>query len=209
MNISSLIPDNSEKGTGLILENRGLYLFQVSGRKHRTESGERFFAGIGGHCEEGEGFIHGAKREAVEETGKTVEIIHSARTDIVQSDGSVVDTIELPSPAPRMIYKMLDRRKNLPEKGPYFIACFNAHFTDDTPFKLDPEEVSALIAISKELLCESLERKIGLEDIISSGGKVVAGSLKAGIMLFPLGTAVALANLLKRGKEPSEVDHDE
>ena len=57
MNISSLIPDNSEKGTGLILENRGLYLFQVSGRKHRTESGERFFAGIGGHCEEGEGFI--------------------------------------------------------------------------------------------------------------------------------------------------------
>ncbi|PZC51697.1 MULTISPECIES: NUDIX domain-containing protein [unclassified Mesotoga] len=209
MNISSLIPDNSEKGTGLILENRGLYLFQVSGRKHRTESGERFFAGIGGHCEEGEGFIQAAKREAVEETGKAVEIIHSARTDIVQSDGSVVDTIELPSPAPRMIYKMLDRRKNLPEKGPYFIACFNAHFIDDTPFKLDPEEVSALIAISKELLCESLERKIGLEDIISPGGKVVAGSLKAGIMLFPLGTAVALANLLKRGKEPSEVDHDE
>jgi len=208
MNINSLIPDNSEKGTGLILEYRDLYLFQVSGRKHRTEPGERFFAGIGGHCEEGEGFIQAAKREAVEETGKTVELIHSARTYIVQSNGGVDETIELPSPAPRMIYKMLDRRKSLPEKGPYFIACFNAYFTDDTPFRLDPEEVSALIALPEELLCESLERKIGLEEILSSGGVVVAGSLKSGTMLFPLGTAVALANLLKRVKKTSEVDDD-
>ncbi|RAM58545.1 NUDIX domain-containing protein [Mesotoga sp.] len=208
MSINSLIPDNSEKGTGLILEYRDLYLFQVSGRKHRTETGERFFAGIGGHCEEGEGFIQAAKREAVEETGKTVEITHSARTDIVQSNGGVVDTIELPSPAPRMIYKMLDRRKSLPEKGPYFIACFNAYFTDDAPFELDPEEVSALIAIPEELLCGSLERKIGLEDILSSGGEIVAGYLEASTMLFPLGTAVALANLLKRDKGLSEVDYD-
>jgi len=36
----------------------------------------------------------------------------------------------------------------------------------------------------------------------------VAGSLKAGTMLFPLGTAVALANLLKRDKGLSEVDYD-
>jgi len=167
MNLDSFLPDDAEKGTGLILNFRGQYLFQVSGKKHRTEPGERFFAGIGGHCEEGEGFIQAAKREAIEETGKTVEIIHSARTDIVQSNGGIVDTIVLPSPAPRMIYKMLDRRKSLPEKGPYFIACFNAYFTDDTPFELDPEEVSALIAIPEELLCGSLERKIGLEDILS------------------------------------------
>ncbi len=206
MNINSLVPDNSEKGTGLILEDRGLYLFQVSGRKHRTEPGERFFAGIGGHCEEDEGFVQAAKRESVEETGKDVEIIHSAKTYIVQSDGSVVDTIELTSPAPRMIYEMIDRRKDLPEKEPYFIACFNAHFIDDTPFELDPEEVSALIAIPEELLCESLERKIALEDIISSGGEVVAGSLETETSLFPLGTASALANLLKRAKELSEVD---
>lgn len=206
MNINILVPDNSEKGTGLILEDRGLYLFQVSGRKHRTESGERFFAGIGGHCEEDEGFVQAAKRESVEETGRNVEIIHSAKTYIVQSDGSVVDTIELTSPAPRMIYEMIDRRKDLPEKEPYFIACFNAHFIDDTPFELDPEEVSALIAIPEELLCESLERKIALEDIISSGGEVVAGSLETETSLFPLGTASALANLLKRAKELSEVD---
>jgi 8-oxo-dGTP pyrophosphatase MutT (NUDIX family) len=196
-------------GTGLILEDRGLYLFQVSGRKHRTEPGERFFAGIGGHCEEGEGFVQAAKRESIEETGKDVEIIHSSITYIVQSDGSVVDAIELTSPAPRMIYEMIDRRKDLPEKEPYFIACFNAHFIDDTPFELDPEEFSALIAIPEELLCESLERKIALEDIISSGGEVIAGSLETETSLFPLGTASALANLLKRVKELSEVDDDE
>ena len=108
MNINSLVPDNSEMGTGLILEDRGLYLFQVSGRKHRTEPGERFFAGIGGHCEEGEGFVQAAKRESIEETGKDVEIIHSSITYIVQSDGSVVDAIELTSPAPRMIYEMIE-----------------------------------------------------------------------------------------------------
>jgi hypothetical protein len=107
-----------------------------------------------------------------------------------------------------MIYEMLDRRKDLPEKEPYFIACFNAHFADDTPFELDPEEVSALIAIPEELLCESLERKIALEDIISSGGEVVAGSLETGTFLFPLGTAAALAHLLKRAKELSDVDDD-
>ena len=204
-----MIPDNSEKGTGLILEYRDQYLFHVSGRKHRTEPGERFFAGIGGHCEENESFIQAAKREAVEETGKSVKVSNSARTDLVDSDGRVLDTIVLPTPAPRIIYRMLDRREDLPEAKPYVIACFEAEFVDDSPFILDPEEVSALIALPKSMLVKSLERKIRLDDILSSGGEIVAGYLEASTMLFPLGTAVTLANLLKRDSEDDrEVSHD-
>jgi 8-oxo-dGTP pyrophosphatase MutT (NUDIX family) len=209
MSINSLIPDNSEKGTGLILEYRDLYLFHVSGRKHRAEPGERFFAGIGGHCEENESFIQAAKREAVEETGKSVKVSNSARTDLVDSDGRVLDTVVLPTPAPRIIYRMLDRREDLPEAKPYVIACFEAEFVDDSPFILDPEEVSALIALPKSMLVKSFERKIGLDDILSSGGEIVAGYLEASTMLFPLGTAVTLANLLKRDSEDDrEVSHD-
>ncbi len=197
MDLNEYIPFDSERGTGLILKHRDLYLFHVSGRKHLTKPGERFFAGVGGHCEAGESFIDAVQREAIEEIGRNVRIVHSAKTYLVASEGEIIDILKFSLFAPKMIYKMIDFHRNRLEDKTYFIACFEAEIADDCPFDLDPEEVSALIAIPAELLIQSLERKIEAKDIVDSGGMIVAGYLEDDTHLFPLGTAVALAHLLK------------
>jgi len=200
MDLNEYIPIDSEKGTGLILKHRDLYLFHVSGRKHLTEPGERFFAGVGGHCEDGESFIEAVQREAIEEIGRNIKIVHSAETYFVDSEGEIIDILKLPLLAPKMIYKMIDYHRERPKDKTYFIACFEAEIADDCPFDLDPEEASALIAIPAELLIQSLEWKIGAKEIVDSGGIIMVGCLENDTLLFPLGTAVALAHFLKSNK---------
>ncbi len=76
--ISDLIPEGAETGVGLALrDERGRYLFFLAGTKFDCPPGELFYAGIGGHREDGESWVECAHREAIEEIGVDVELLHS------------------------------------------------------------------------------------------------------------------------------------
>jgi hypothetical protein len=58
--IADFAPDTVESGVGLALQDdEGRYLFFLAGTRHGCPPGELFYAGIGGHREEGEGWLPG------------------------------------------------------------------------------------------------------------------------------------------------------
>jgi ADP-ribose pyrophosphatase YjhB (NUDIX family) len=74
--LRSFVTKVQRGGVGLVLrDGEGRYLFFVAGSRHHCLPGERFYAGIGGHREEGENWLDCARREAQEEVGTGVDIL--------------------------------------------------------------------------------------------------------------------------------------
>jgi len=79
--IDDFAPQGVEAGVGLALQDdAGRYLFFLAGTRHHCPPGELFYAGIGGHREEGEYWMACTQREACEEIGVGVEILSADRT---------------------------------------------------------------------------------------------------------------------------------
>jgi hypothetical protein len=79
----------------------------------------------------------------------------------------------------------------------------------DKPRDLPPDEVQGIIALTREQVIQGLECKPTVADLISKGASLTAGEkhINPQLRLYPLGTARALAqilrNIAKRGPKDS------
>lgn len=194
--IKDILPKDAETGVGLAIQYKGRYLFFLAGSRHSCSSGEIFYAGIGGHLEEGENFLECAHREAKEEIGVDIEILSSDATYHI-SENRICKLNIKDYPRPLAIYEMV-HPKGTPRAGQiYHILIYNARLIDK-PTELIRDEVQGLIALTKKQVILSLERKPALHELKEEGALVVLGaeSISDDTLLYPIGTAKALAHIL-------------
>jgi 8-oxo-dGTP pyrophosphatase MutT (NUDIX family) len=198
LTIADFAPENKETGVGLVLQDEDKrYIFFIAGKRHHCPPGEIFYAGIGGHREHGESWMECAQREALEEVGVGVEIISSDLTWHIPS-GGVGQKVEVPDlPRPYAFYEMIHPPGTPREGCLYRIVIYKARLLA-LPKRLQREEVSGIIALTKDQVICGPEHKPTLRELIQQGATVLAGKegLDQEIRLSPLGTADALAKIL-------------
>jgi len=197
--IADFCPLGVEAGVGLALQDdRGRYLFFIAGTRHYCPPGERFYAGIGGHLEAGEDWLGCAHREAQEEIGIDVQILSAPTTWHIPHDDSARQVEVADQPRPLALYEMI-HPPGTPRAGEvYRIVVYPARLRG-LPGNLPEEEVLAIIALSQEQVIRGLERKPTLAELLDEGAQIVASAAPVGsqVRLYPLGTACALAHVLR------------
>ena len=197
--LSDFCPQGAEAGVGLALHHdQGHYLFFLAGSRHDCPPGELFYAGIGGHLEPGEDWLECAHREALEEIGTDVEILPARETWYIPQGGPARRVEVSDRPRPLALYEMI-HPPGTPRAGRlYRIVVYEARL-GSLPRDLLEDEVLAVIALSQEQVIRGLERKPTLAELLDEGAQIVSsvGPLDGQIRLYPLGTARALAHVLR------------
>lgn len=197
--IADFCPHGVEAGVGLALQHdEGCYLFFVAGRRLHCPPGERFYAGIGGHREPGEGWLACAHREAREEVGTDVAILSAPETWYLPHGGPARRVVVRDRPRPLALYEMIHPR-GTPRAGEvYRIVVYQARLSSP-PTNLPEDEVLAVLALTREQVMRGPERKPTLAELLDEGAQLVASAAPVDheIRLYPLGTAQALAHVLR------------
>jgi ADP-ribose pyrophosphatase YjhB (NUDIX family) len=197
--IADFVPSGAEAGVGLALQDDGgRYLFFLAGTRHCCPPGELFYAGIGGHREAGEDWLACAHREANEEVGTDVEILSAPTTWYVPHDGLVQQLDLVDTPRPFAFYEMI-HPSGTPRAGElYRIVIYKARLCG-LPKDLPPDEVMGVIALTAEQVVRGPERRPTVAELIDEGARIVAAgeTVDPQIRLYPLGTAMALAHVLR------------
>lgn len=198
--ISDLIPEGAESGVGLALRGEyGRYLFFLAGTKFDCLPGELFYAGIGGHREEGESWVECAHRESMEEIGVDVELLPSDDTWLVSSDGEAEPIVVSDEPHPMALYRMV-HPEDAPSAGEtYHIVIYKAALIEP-PVELPIDEVRGVIALGPEQVALGPLRKPSIANLISEGAEIVslAEPVDLNTLIYPIGTASALAAVLRQ-----------
>ena len=196
--IDDLVPKGAESGVGLVLQDSlGRYLFFLAGTKFDCPPGELFYAGIGGHREEGETWIECAHREAIEEMGVDVELVPSHDTWIVSSDGEAERIVVSDEPCPMALYRMI-HPESPPRAGEtYYILIYRAALLEP-PSEMPIEEVRGIIALTREQVIQGPSWKPTIAELIREGAEVVslAEPVDMNTRVYPIGTAAALTAIL-------------
>lgn len=202
--ISDFYPPDAETGVGLALQDdQGRYLFFIAGTRHHCPPGERFYAGIGGHREPGEDWLACAHREALEEVGTDVEILPAPETWYIPQGSSTRQVEVSDRPRPLALYEMI-HPPDTPRAGEvYRIVVYQARL-DSLPGNLPEDEVLAVIALTQEQVICGPERKPAVGELLDEGARIVAciEPVDRQVRLYPLGTARALAHVLRRMQGP-------
>lgn len=190
--------EDAEAGVGLALQDdEGRYLFFLAGTRHRCPQGERFYAGIGGHREEGEDWLACAHREALEEVGADVQILSAPVTWYLPQHGSIQRLKVRDQPRPFAFYEMIHPPWTPRDGELYRLVIYRARLCAP-PRALLEDELLGVIALSPEQVVRGPDRKPTLATLIEEGAGLLAGgeALHPQMRLYPLGTAVALAHVL-------------
>jgi 8-oxo-dGTP pyrophosphatase MutT (NUDIX family) len=197
--ISDFCPKGAEAGVGLVLQDaNGRYLFFIAGTRHSCPPGELFYAGIGGHREPGEDWLACAHREALEEVGTDVHILSAPVTWYMPRHRPPRQVEVTDRPRPLALYEMI-HPPGTPRVGDmYRIVVYQARLCS-LPRDLPEDEVLAVIALTQEQVIRGLERKPMLAELLDEGARIVASvePVHSQIRLYPLGTASALAYVLR------------
>lgn len=198
--IADFAPDDVEAGVGLALQDGdGRFLFFIAGTRHdHCPPGTLFYAGIGGHRESGEDWLACAHREAQEEIGVDVTIRPAAVTWYIPHDRPVQQLNVSDQPRPWAFYEMIHPPQT-PRAGElYRIVIYRAELLD-SPRDLLLEEVRAVIALTREQVQQGPDHQPILAELLDNGAEIVAENelVDRQIRLYPLGTALALANILR------------
>jgi len=197
--IADFATEGTEAGVGLALQDDSeRYLFFLAGTRHRCLPGELFYAGIGGHREAGEDWLTCAHREAKEEIGTEVDIVPASVTWYVPQQGLVQRVEVSDQPRPFALYEMV-HPLGTPRAGElYRIVIYKAHLRDQ-PKDLPLDEVRGVIALTERQVIQGLEGRPMLAELLDEGAWLVAGEehVDLQVRLYPLGTARALAHVLR------------
>jgi ADP-ribose pyrophosphatase YjhB (NUDIX family) len=201
--IADFAPDGVEAGVGLALQDdTGYYVFCLAGTRHNCPPGEMFYAGIGGHREAGEDWLTCAHREVKEEIRTDVEILPAQATWHIPNQGPVQQIKVSDKPRPLAFYEMI-HAPGTPRAGSlYHIVIYRAHLPH-TPKDLPPDDLQGVIALTKEQVVRGLKRRPALAELLSEGALLLTEEVPVDrqTRLYPLGTALALAQVLSQINE--------
>lgn len=198
--IADFCPEDAEAGVGLALrDDAGRYLFFLAGTRHRCPPGELFYAGIGGHRKRGEDWLECAFREAREEIATDVEILSAPFTWYIPQRGPAQRLEVLDQPRPLAFYEMVHPPGTPRERELYRLVIYQAQLRG-LPQVSDEEELLGVIALTPEQVTRGPGRKPTLDTLLSEGARIIAGgeTVDRQTHLYPLGTAVALAHVLRQ-----------
>ncbi len=196
--INDLIPEGAETGVGLALRDRdGRYLFFLAGTRFDCPPGELFYAGIGGHVEEGESWVECAHREAIEEIGVDVELQSSHSAWRISSEGDAEPISVSDEPRPIALYRMI-HPEGSPRAGDTYHIIICAAALLEPPGHLPIDEVRGIIALTRDQVVRGPDRKPSIAQLVREGAEVLslAEPVDMNTLVYPIGTAAALASVL-------------